>query len=289
MAVLLLCAAIPAPARTTSQDSSKAGPSASVPVLPRGKKLVLKDGSFQLVREYVIEGDRVRYYSVERSQWEFVPEAMVDWDATHAAETAEAKRNEAEVAKIRERETASQAQAVDVDASIEAVPGLFLPSGEGVFLLDGKQFLTLTEAETGTKTDKHRVLTQILVPIPLAKRQNITMKGARAKIRIANSQAEFYIRTVNGPDPRVELIRAQVRGDSRRLESLDTLFAQSESNKKTISVERWELARGVYRLTLSQPLLPGEYALTEVLPGEELNLYVWDFGVDGPGAPESKK
>ena len=33
-------------------------------------KLYLKDGSFQVVREYQVQTDRVRYYSIERSDWE---------------------------------------------------------------------------------------------------------------------------------------------------------------------------------------------------------------------------
>ena len=33
-------------------------------------KLYLKDGGYHLVREYQVQSDRVRYYSVERSQWE---------------------------------------------------------------------------------------------------------------------------------------------------------------------------------------------------------------------------
>jgi len=36
----------------------------------------------------------------------------------------------------------------------------------------------------------------------------------------------------------------------------------------------------VFRFTLGEQLEPGEYALAEILP-DGLNLYVWDFGVDG--------
>src|SRR5579863_165182 len=48
-------------------------------------KLYLKDGSYQLVKSYQIEGDRVRYYSLDRSQWEEVPLSLVDFTATQAA------------------------------------------------------------------------------------------------------------------------------------------------------------------------------------------------------------
>ncbi|MGH9648677.1 MAG: hypothetical protein ACRD4E_17890, partial [Bryobacteraceae bacterium] len=40
-------------------------PAPKAPTTSRGQKLVLKDGSFQLVREYAVQGDRVRYYSLD--------------------------------------------------------------------------------------------------------------------------------------------------------------------------------------------------------------------------------
>ena len=55
---------------------------AAPPVAWANQKLYMKDGSYQVVSSYEIQGDRVRYFSVERAEWEEVPTSLVDFDAT---------------------------------------------------------------------------------------------------------------------------------------------------------------------------------------------------------------
>jgi hypothetical protein len=156
------------------------------------------------------------------------------------------------------------------------------------------------------KTDKKTFLKQVLSPIPIVPgKRNVEIPGMKAKTRISSSGPEFYLREAPpDPDspssvarsgragefgPEVELVRAVVKGNKRQLESIRSMFGQDVgTERKSIAIQRWEVAATVYRFTLGEPLPPGEYALAEILPGG-LNLFVWDFGVDGPGGTAVKK
>ena len=293
------------------QASSKDVP-VGVPALPRGKKLVLKDGTFQLVRDYRRNGERVRYLSAERGDWEEIPAAMVDWDATANAEAAERAEEDALAKKLHAQEQAQRIETVmDVDASLQVAAGVFLPPGEGMFLIDGKSVKPLEQVGSEVKTDKKQYLKQVLSPIPIVpSKRNVQIPGSKASIRVTNGQAEFYLREAPpDPDrttpivkssrpgesgPEVELVRATVKGDKRQLESIKNLFGeQIEEKRNTISIQRWEIAPTVFRFTLGEALPPGEYALAEILP-DGMNLFVWDFGVDPatgakPTTPLKKK
>jgi len=301
--ILSLCLLLPAFSRlnawSRAQESKTGGTEKKSAVYPRGLKLMLADGTYQLVREYQRNGDHVRYYSMERGSWEELPADMVDWNATSKAEAEMEKQSAELVEKVHKQEEARRMDNVaDIDASLRVGEGAFLPSGEGMFLVEGKSIRILDQAGSEMKMDKKRVIAQVLSPVPLVPgKQTLVMQGAHSAVRLKNDHPEFYLREApldpnstssiqrsrrageSGPD--VELVRTKVGRNNRVLESINTLFGQAVSaNMNEIPIQRWEVAPNVYRFTLSQPLPPGEYVLAEVLE-EGLNLYVWDFGVDG--------
>src|ERR1700675_603727 len=265
--LLVCCAFLASWAGATASSQSAAGTSAGqgqpsarglasgkdgqvgLPVLVRGKKLVLKDGTFQLVRDYQRNGERVRYLSAERGDWEEIAAAMVDWEATAKAAAAEQAEEDALAKKLHAQEQAQKIEAVmDVDASLQVAPGVFLPPGEGMFLIDGKSVRLLEQVGSQIKTDKKQYLKQVLSPIPIIpSKRNVQIPGDRASIRVTNGQAEFYLREAppdpdrltpivkssrpgeSGPD--VELVRATVKGNKRELESIKSLFGEKLEKK----------------------------------------------------------
>jgi hypothetical protein len=264
----------------------------------RGKKLVLKDGTFQIAREYQRKGERVRYLSAERGDWEEIPAAMVDWEATQKAEAESANEENALLKTVHHEQVEEKAEMpMDVDASLPVAPGIFLPPGEGMFVVEGKSVTPLNQVSADIRTDRKQRLKQVLTPVPIIpSKRNIEIPGAKATRRINSERPEFYLREpAPDPDavstirkssrpgetgPEIELVRLTVKGGKRQIESIRSMFGQDISeDRNSVLMQRWDVAKDVYRFTLSQELSAGEYAFAEILP-DGVNLYVWDFGVD---------
>jgi hypothetical protein len=180
---------------------------------------------------------------------------------------------------------------LDVDASLLVAPGTFLPPQLGMFALAGKDVVPLTKSMAKIKIDKGREVEKALSGVPMIPtRHFMELKGKRAVIRMPAGELEFYYRIpLDQAEPDVELLRAQQKGDLRVLETINTnVVREQEEKRKTVALLKWDVAKGVYRYTISEPMEPGEYALTINLP-DELNYYVWDFGVDPAPAGTVKK
>src|SRR5260370_39562589 len=90
-------------------------------------KLYLKDGSYQLVREYKVEKDRVRFFSTDRGEWEEIPVELVDLEKTQT--------------EIKQREEARREEAAAIDAEEKAArearrEGERVPIAAGAYLVE---------------------------------------------------------------------------------------------------------------------------------------------------------
>lgn len=262
----------PSPSSSTTQPGTEA---------PRGQKLVLKDGSFQLVREYKIEGDKVSYYSLDTHQWEEMPTALIDWDATKKEAAKEAKKDATLLNTVDEREKQETADVLSVDASIEPAPGIFLPPDDGLFAFDGKKILVVNQADMKSSLSKTKMIEKVMVPVPIVpERHVISIAGTRAKLRMTNGQPEFYLRVNTPGEPEIDLVRAKVRKSDRQVEDVDELMDMTAEKRKDVALQRWHIASNVYRYTIAKPLEPGEYVLVQNIPNDQYSIYLWDFAID---------
>jgi hypothetical protein len=260
------------------------------------KRLILKDGSYQAVTKWEVKGDRVRYYSSERGQWEELPASMVDWKATEDYEKSAAseKNTELENALKADAEDAANENA----ASPEVAPGIRLPDSGGVYLLENFKSqpqldeLVQTNSEINKNTGKN-ILRAAINPIASAK-QSIELKGAHARVQSHTGAPEIYIDidsdTQTGKlelTDHFRIARLTEKKDLRVLGDLKvSMIGKVSQEGSFVKTTAEKMAGDWVRVKPLEPLSPGEYAVVEMLTPKEMNLYVWDFGVN-PSAPEN--
>jgi hypothetical protein len=167
------------------------------PAQDLAKRLILKDGSYQLVTRYEVKGDRVRYKSAERDEWEELPTAMVDWPATEKYEKDRATSAIPEAAALdKEADNSREAERMRLP---EVAPGLRLPEDSGVFLLDNYQGepqlveMQQTEGEINRNV-KANILRGPLTPIGNSAKQSVELEGERASLHAHVTVPVLYIK-----------------------------------------------------------------------------------------------
>ena len=274
----------------------------SLPGQATTKRLILKDGSYQIATKWEVKGDRVRYFSSERAEWEEVPNSLVDWEATNQYEKdrAEGKMSPDAVALDKELEEARQEEE---QKSPHVAPGLRLPPEGGVYALD--TYLTQPQLvpldQSNGEINKHvarNVLRSAINPVAGAK-HTIELAGPSSKIQMHAALPAIYINldanadddapaaknSAELPWDRFRIVRAQVKGDRRIVGALKTaIYGKTSQEQDAMPASAEQLGEGWVKLTPKEPLAPGEYALAEMLGKQGMNSYVWDFGVH-PNAP----
>ena len=273
-------------------------------------RLILKDGSYQLVTKYEVKGNRVRYYSSEREDWEELPNSLVDWPATEKYE--------------KDRATPPP-EAVELDKELERVevplpevaPGLRIPEDTGVFLLDNfqgePQLLEINQtAGDINRNTKANILKGTINPVAGLK-HTIELEGSHAAIQSHVDIPALYIKLEDtplepttkadsshtsepqktqqtsqpAPSEQFRILHVEVKGNKRIVGDVKRQVTGKMSHEEhAVKTSASRLNGGWVRVTPIGSLAPGEYALVEMADNGAMNLYVWDFGVN-PKAPQN--
>jgi hypothetical protein len=289
------------------------------PGLAKNHRLILKDGSYQLVREYQVVGDRVRYRSIERSgDWEELPANLVDWDATRKWELNHGSEEESASPAMKEAEDIDKEESAErleqQQRRPEVSKGLELPDEDGVFALDTFQgtpeLVELVPSELGmnTKTKKG-----VSVINPLASSSaSLELQGQKAKVHLHVNDPAIYL-SLNSQDEAEKvlshaltvptggakeqasrkhgahstssgfaLVRVDPRKEVRIVGAIHLSPTGKVSQDEDVVPTKVEVLPGKHWLKLSpeQPLTIGEYALIEIISPSEINQSVWDFRID---------
>lgn len=279
------------------------------------KRLILKDGTYQSVQKYEIKGDRVRYLSAERYEWEEMPKILVDWDATKKYEEDLAKGVSHSAEQV-DKEIEDEKALEDAKTPIVA-PNLRLPMQGGVFVMDTyrdeAQLVEMSQSSSELNKDmKGNIIRATINPLASSK-QKIEVPGAHAKIQVhvPRPAVFFNVEDQKAPDEdkqptsgnpektddmtlippkaqdRFRFVRMEAKKDSRILGTIKVTIVGKTSQQQTFIPTKGELLGGGWvKITPEQDLVPGEYAVAEMLGEKDMNLYVWDFGVN-PSAPEN--
>ena len=323
MAVLAVAAVAGGQSNSNGQKPLVLKPDA--PGLARNHRLILKDGSYQLVRQYSIVGDRVRYLSLERGDWEELPVDLVDWDATakwerdHATPTGEepspAMKEAADIDKEESDERTLQKARMP-----EVATGLELPDEDGVFVLDNYQGtpelveLTPVDLDLNAK-ERHGVGS--LNPLAASK-ANLELNGEHAKVHLHVNDPAIYL-SLNVNDETEPVLSHAVTVDTSHAKAASDAKHGAHSDKSGFAIVRVDERRAVrivgairvgptgtvtqdenmvptkvevvpgkhwLRIQPTENLAIGEYALVEILSASDINESVWDFRVD-PATPDN--
>jgi hypothetical protein len=284
------------------------------PAQQLAKRLILKDGTYQLATRWELKGDRVRYLSAERNEWEELPESLIDWPATSKFEQDRVAGVPSPGAVEVDKEVAAERAAEEAKTPLVA-PDLRLPEDGAFLLLDTFQNQQqLVELQTsGGEVNRNRgqnMLRAAIIPIPItSSKQTIEIDGLHASVQAHATLPSIYINLAAEQAPpdssaassqrerpqqpqqpeqpwdRFHIVRAQLKKGKRIVGVIKVSpLGKATQQQNLVPTTCQQMTGGWVKVTPTVSLEPGEYAVVELLGRDGMNTYVWDFGVN-PAAP----
>ena len=276
------------------------------PAQQLAKRLILKDGSYQLVTKWELKGQRVRYLSAERNEWEELPAELVDWTATEKYEKDRAAGIPPPEAVELDKQLATE-RAAEEARTPEVASGLRLLDPNSIMLLDTfqnkPQLVQLQQNSSEVNANrKGNILRGAINPLGGA-RQTIELPNSHASVQSHVTLPAIYInveaqeeedtnvssqpvsQATKLPWDRFKIVRVQVKRDKRIVGAVKTsIVGKASQQQNLVPSTAYKLTGGWVKITPTTPIFSGEYAVVEMLGKEGMNLFVWDFGVN-PSAP----
>jgi hypothetical protein len=281
------------------------------------KRLILKDGTYQLATRWEIKGDRVRYLSAERNDWEEVPEDLVDWKATSKFEQDRAAGAPSPEAVEVDKELAAERVQEEAKTPLVA-PDLHLPENALFLLFDTfqnqPQLVELQQNDGQVNRNRgQNMIRAAIIPIPISSsKQTIEIQGVHASVQAHTTVPSIFInlsfeegssdskaasqasqrpqqpqqsQQPEQPWDRFHIVHAKLK-DGKRIVGVIKVnpLGKATQTQNLVPTTCRQLSGGWVKVTPTAALEPGEYAVVELLGRDGMNTYVWDFGVN-PAAP----
>lgn len=235
-------------------------------------KLYTTDGEYQLVREYQVAGDRVKFYSVDRGEWEEVPAAMVDLKRTEAESSAK-KEVVDRVAKQFDDEAAAERADREELAKI--------PKDSGVHRIENGVLRTFPVADFTVHTPKGNTVLRVLTPLPIIEgKATVELAGAHSANIVHDDRPEFFFQLDRQQS--FGLIKLAPQKGIRIAEHVEIMPISNETSETRDSVQIFSKqlpGENFYKVWPREPLPAGEYALIEYLDGK-VEMRIWDFRIE---------
>ena len=234
-------------------------------------RLYMKDGGFQIVKDYKVEGDRIKYYSVERGDWEEVPASLVDLARTETESSAKRETLEKQAKELSEEDAAARELQKEI---------LKIPQDAGVYMLENGQLRIFKLADASVHNSKGRNLLSNIAPIPIVTgKATLEINDDHSQNIVKDERPEFYIQL--SLQDSFGIVKLTPKGGVRIIERITIAPVVKEITEERDVVPTFTKQltdNGLYKIWPQEALPRGEYAVIEYTEGK-VDARVWDFRI----------